>query len=568
MTTDNYWTRRIDRRRVLAGTGSAAIGVGAFALTGCGDDDDNGGSSGKATPTQAGVQIGTASAQTPTAVAENVKKDGTFRARQSAIYASINPYKGLDSGLLWGFYIYDHLWYTPLDTGIRENFLATSIEQPDPLHFTVKIGESFFHDKAPINGRKVTALDVKASYETAAKQTKISNSSWWTQTLEKVDAPDASTITFTLKQPDAWTFSSTNGGSPLGSSIIPEEICKDVDSMDRELIGSGRFQFVSHENGTNFKMKRFDKWRIKGEPYLAGFETRLLQEQAAALAAFSAKEIDQLDPNNKLEREQLEAKHGKDINVDRFDRRAVWQVQARGDGQWKDPRVIQAISMSLDRQEMIQLMDFGEGKVSGIVPPAFGLQSLTEKEVADTWGKKDLAEATKLLTAAGFDLTKEYELKYPVLGNRYAQFAQIVQSQLAKANFKIKLVGEDFGKWLAQSLYASDYSGFLTYPSLEYDDPSSYIGTVGKQIGGRPNWAGYQNDTLDGLLQAQKGILDDKLRNAAVQNIQKKAWELGAPFIPTFIQIGSTASWAYVKGRVVGRGSYGLFNGKAYIDKG
>ena len=38
MATDNYWTRRMNRRRVLAGGGTAAIGIGAFALTGCGDD--------------------------------------------------------------------------------------------------------------------------------------------------------------------------------------------------------------------------------------------------------------------------------------------------------------------------------------------------------------------------------------------------------------------------------------------------------------------------------------------------------------------------------------------------
>ena len=179
MATDNYWTRRINRRRVLAGSGTAAIGIGAFALTGCGDD--GGSTSGKATPTQAGVQVGTATAATPTPAAENVKKDGVYHARQGGPWASNNPYKGLDSGLTHGFLAFDHLWYTPLDTGIRENFLATSIEQPDPLHFTVKIGEAFFHNKPPVNGRKITAQDVKASYETAAKQTKISNSSWWTR---------------------------------------------------------------------------------------------------------------------------------------------------------------------------------------------------------------------------------------------------------------------------------------------------------------------------------------------------------------------------------------------------
>jgi len=567
MERDNYWKRRVGRRTVLRGSGTAAIGASAWALAGCGDDDDDD-DGGNATPTQSGVLPGTATAPTPTVAGEVIKKDGILNSRQGAIYASINPYSGLDSGLLWGFTIFDHLWYTPLDTGIRENFLATSIEQQDPTHFTVKIGESFFHNKAPVNGRAVKASDVKASYESAAKQTKISNSSWWSQVFEGIDTPDDKTLNFRLKAVDAWTFSSTNGGSPLGSSILPEEIAKDPTFMDKDLIGSGRLEFVSHENGTNFKLKRFDKWRVSGEPYLAGIQYKLIQEQAAALAAFSAKEIDSVALTNKLERDDIVSKHGKDAVIDTVDSRAVWLVQPRGDGAWKDPRISKAISFALDRKEMIQLMNFGEGKVSGPVPPAFG-EAITTAEVDATYGKHDVAQAKALMSAAGFDLTKEYSIKYITPGDRYQQFATIVKSQLEKnLGMKIKLIGEDFGKWLAQSLYGSDYDGFITYPTLQYDDPSSYIGAYGKTIGGRPNWAGFIDDELDAALTKQKTILDDRERRTAIQNLQKLAYEKGAPFIPTFIAITNDATWGYVKGRVVGRGSYGLFNGKIYIDKG
>lgn len=555
------------RRRLLGGAGTVALGATTLALAGCGDDDDDGGS-GKETPTTAGVLPGTATAPTPTTAGEVIKKDGTLKSRQGAIFASINPYAGLDSGLLWGFTIFDHLWYTPLDTGIRENFLAASIEQQDPLHFTVKLQDSVFHDKAPANGRAVKASDVKASLESAAKQTKISNSSWWTQVFDHIETPDDKTVNFVLKAVDAWTFSSTNGGSPIASSILPEEVAKDPSSMDKELVGSGRYQFVSHENGANFKLKRFDKWRISGEPYLAGIDYKLIQEQAAAIAAFSAQEIDGVALNNKLEREDLVKKHGDKIVVDTVDSRAVWLVQTRADGGFADPRVRQAIYMALDRKEMINLMNFGEGKVSGPVPPAFG-EAITSAEIDSTYAKQDVAAAKQLLGATTFDLNKEYELKYIVPGDRYQQFAQIVQSQLNKnLGIKIKLVGEDFGKWLAQSLYGSQYDGFITYPTLEYDDPSSYIGAYAKQIGGRPNWAAFQDDELDALVTKQKTILDDKERRAAVQDLQKKAYTKAAPFIPTFIAISNTANWGYVKGRVVGRGSYGLFSGKTYIDKG
>jgi peptide/nickel transport system substrate-binding protein len=566
MGRSNYWTRQLPRRRLLAGGTTAALGAAAWALTGCSDSDDDDGED--ATPTGGGgTRPGTPTAPTPTTAGEVINKDGINKVRQSAIFATINPYAGLDSGLTWGFTVFDHLWYVPLDTGIRENFLATNIEQQDATHFTVTIGESFFHDKPPINGRPVKAQDIKASFESAAKQTKISNTSWWTEVLDTITTPDEKTLNFTLKKVDAWTFSSSNAGSPIGSSILPQEIAADPSFMDRDLIGSGRYQFVSHENGTNFKLKRNEKWRVPGEPYLAGVEYKLIQEQAAALAAFSAQEIYSVGFNNRLEREDMEKKHGKEINVEAEETRVVWVLLCRGDGQWADPRVPQAFSLALDRQEMINLMNFGEGRISGPVPPAFG-EALPEKEILDTWGKHDPAEAKKQLAATAFDTSKEYSFKYPVLGDRYQQFATIAKSQLEKTlGLKIKLVPEEFGRWLSQSLYGSDFDGFQGFTSLSYDDPTSYIAIYTKLYGGRPNWAGWKNDELDAAVNAQKAILDDRERLKAVQEIQRKAWKAGAPFIPTFVAVGSGASWGFVKGRVTGRGSYGAFNGKVYIDK-
>src|SRR4029079_6562243 len=150
-----------------------------------------------------------------------------------------------------------------------------------------------------------------------------------------------------------------------------------------------------------------DKWRIKGEPYLAGIDYKLIQEQAAALAAFSAQEIDTVALNNKLERDDLNQKHGKNITIDSVDSRSVWLVQPRGDGQWADPRVRQVIYLECDRKEMLNLMAFGEGKLSGPVPPAFG-ESLTAQEIETGYGKFDPAQAKQIIGQTTFDLSKEY----------------------------------------------------------------------------------------------------------------------------------------------------------------
>ncbi|MEO9254362.1 MAG: ABC transporter substrate-binding protein, partial [Tepidiformaceae bacterium] len=453
MERENYWTKRVARRRVLGGAAAAGVGIAALGLTGCGGDDDKSGSTKTAKPSSS-AQLGpTGTPVVGGAVDESkVDKSGILHSRQGAPFASINPYKGLDSGLLWGFTILDPLFYTPADTGVRENFLAAKVEHPDGLSYTVTLKDAVFHNKAPINGRAVKAADVKAVYELQRDSKTVSKQPWWNSVFDKAEAIDDKTVKISLKTVDAWTFSSSNAGSPI-AGIIPQEMAAAPDQMDTNLIGSGRYEFVSHQNGTNFVLKRFDNWRTKGEPWLAGIQYKLIQDQALALTAFSAKEIDSVSPNNKLERQQLVDKHGKDINVETQVTGSSWTLLSRGDGAFKDPRVNQAFSMALDRDEFIQLMMFGDGVKTGPVPPKFPAHTLPAKDLGDSYGKFDIAGAKALLSAASFDMTKEYGLKYYIPGDQPAQFAQIFQSQMKKnLGLNIKLIPEEFGKWLAQSL--------------------------------------------------------------------------------------------------------------------
>lgn len=568
MGRDNYWTRRITRRRALATGAAGATGLAALALAGCGDDDDDD-DDGGSQPTTSGVQPGTATAPTPTPKSETIKRDGVYNVRQTAPFASINPWKGLDSGLTWAFYIYDHLFYTPLDTLKPELFLATSIEQPEPTKIIFKLGEGKFHNKAPANGRAVTARDVKASYETTRKQPGVSQTTFSALVFKNMETPDDKTVVCNLNTPDGWAFTTAALSGPIFGSIHPEEVTATPDFLDKEIVGSGRFQFTSHQNGTNFRLDRFANWRVKDEPYLAGMQWKLIQEQAAALAAFSAKEIDVLGLTNKVEKEQLVAKHGKDITIDSELSRSMWMVQLRGDGRYADPRVRRAFNLALNRKEYIDLMALGDGQMSGIIAPAFKSVQLTEKEYQDLLWKHDPAEGKRLLTEAGFDFSQEVEIKFATLGDNFSKFAQITSSQLEKnLGVKTKIVGEDLAKWLQQSLYGSDYKDVIVYPTLAYEEPMTYMVMYEKQIGGRPNWGKFFDDELDGMIRKLNQELNDSARFEQVKELQRKAYGKAAPAFPIFVKVDDTAYWNHVKGRVTGRGSFGLFNGKVYIDKG
>jgi len=562
MRANGLFGTRASRRRFLAGAGAAGLGWGGLLLAGCGDDEGPGRS-----PT---APPGDASpGATPTSPPEaDIPKDGILRLRQTAPWSSINPWKGLDSGLTWGFYVFDHLFYTPLDTLKPELFLATSLEQPEPTRIIFKLGEGYFHDKPPVNGRRVTARDVKASYETSIKQPGVSTTTFMTQVFAGIDVPDDETVIVKLNAPDAWAFTSTALGGVITGSIIPEEICAQPDFMDRDIIGSGRFVFEGHESGTNFRLRRFEKWRVPGEPWLAGMRWFLIQEQAQALAAFSAQDIDTVGLANVLERDQLVQRHGKDIEIDSDLSRSVWVILTRADGRWADPRARKAVNLAIDRDEIIEVMTFGEGVKSGVMPPAFASVSLSEQELSQTLWKFDPAQAKQLLTQAGFDTTQPIEIKVAALGDNFSKFAQAVAAQLEKnLGVKTNIVTEDFGTWLQKSLYGSEYKDLIVFPTLAYDEPTPYLLPYQKDIGGRPNWARFFDDELDQMIARARTIMDDEQRFEALKEVQRKAIEKVAPLFPVYVPRSFAAYWYWVKGRITGRGSYGLFNGRVYIDK-
>jgi peptide/nickel transport system substrate-binding protein len=338
--------------------------------------------------------------------------------------------------------------------------------------------------------------------------------------------------------------------------------------MDRDLVGSGRYQFVSHENGTNFKIRRFPNWRIKGEPWLAGIDYRLIQEQSQALAAFDAQEIDSVTANNKLEKDKLTQRHGADVDIDNDITGNLWVILMRADGSFTDPRVRQALNMAINRQEFIDLMFFGAAQLSGPIPPGHAAYALEDKELRETVAKFDPKGAAALLAQTGFETSKQFSIKYQVPGDNNAQFAQIIQSQLKKnLGLDVKLIGEDVATWQQQSYLQSKYDGFLVFRTGNNDDPTSYLERYKKTALGRDNPARFFDDEIDGLIAAQKRLLDDNQRAQAIKDIQRKAIAKSAPVFPTVVEVSNSIVWKYVKGRVTGRGSFGSFSGRTYIDK-
>ena len=544
---DRFMKQRLTRRRLLQGAGGTALGAGAVALVGC---SGGGGPSGVASPV---VDEGTP------------QPGGIARQRQTFAYPNFNPFgpgiAALTQGLFTGFTIFDHLWYVPSDTGEVIPFLASDIETIDAQTVRVSMGEAVFHDRPPVNGRDVRSTDLKASLEKFADQVPF-GFSWLREVFERLETPDDRTVIYHQKKPWAWFFTSSNAGSPWTSSIVPVEILDNDDILNDKPIGSGRWTLEGHDAGANVRLRKFPNWREPGLPFLDGVDFFFAPDDTLAQAAFAAQDIDQIGGLNRLEVNDLERRFGDDLVTSSDLSRAYRTLMLKDEPPFDDPMVRHGINLVLDRDEIRQVLSLGDGEFCGPLPPAHGRFVLDEDDPdLQEYFRHDPADGKAMLEAAAFPFDQEFVLKYHNLGD-VPDLAAILAAQLREVGINVKLPGaEDITFWLANTLGAGDFQ-MTCFTHLPYEDPSLPLSFYIE-----PNQMGYRDEGVEEAFLAAAAELDEERRIELTKEAQRAIIRNWGPMLNLYSAVTFEAHWNHYKGLVTGRGSFGLFNSRAWLDR-
>jgi peptide/nickel transport system substrate-binding protein/glutathione transport system substrate-binding protein len=564
-----YWqSRHVTRRRLLGGAVVGGAAVAAIGIVGC--SSKKSAVDGVTPPAQPSVVVQDGTQDGP------AKPGGILKVQQPTGLPSMNPFGpsifALAQGLFLGFTTFDHMWYVPTDTGIRELFLAKTVEQPDPLTVIATIGDATFHEKAPVNGRKLTASDIAASFKRFREELPF-GFDWLHNVMEDIVAVDEHTVKITQKRPWAWVFTSSNAGSPITSSILPEEILHQNDFLAKDAIGSGHWVLDSHDNGANIKLRKFKNFRqfagttaTAGQPYLDGIDFKMITNDAAALAAFKAGEIDSHGFSNKTEAEDTKNAMGDKITVGSDLGRDYFCLMMKYEPPFTDDRVRHAFNLLIDRDEVMDLMVEGSGVKAAPIPPAHKKYLLPESDPdLKEYFRHDIADAKKLLDAAGFDYSQEITLKHSTR-TQDAQLSEVLKAQLERGGVKVKLGPEDLVKWFSQTLGQSNFQ-MTAFLHLPYEDPDLPLRFFLSSEGERKNFMQYKDQKVDDAVLAAAGELDETARIEKVRQAQKVIIQQWSPMLNIFSEIGYGARYNYVKGTISGRGSYGLFNRTTWLDK-
>ncbi len=558
---DNYWTRQQGRRRFIGTAGAAGLGAAALALTGCGDDEGDGGTQ-LATPTPIAAQ--------PTVDPyKDAKKGGVMKVDINNDPPTIDPYGNVSVATKnIANYVYSRLMryktgpeYTRDAGNVRPTGdLTDGLENsPDGLKWTFKLRNNIkFHNIAPVNGRPVTTEDIKFSWgrATDAKNGNRTQLAF----IDKVEFPDASTVTFTLKEPNAAFTDVIADGSLL--YIQPKEADGGFNPA-LQMIGSGPWIFESYQRSVAFKFKKNPEWHITGFPLMDAVESAIIPDYANRLAQFKsgATDVTGINSNDLVEMKKAvpDVQFGPDTSVGQ----STYWFDSDPNSPWnKDPRVRQALSVCLDRDALTDLGFNVKGlnaagiatsiQYNNIIPISIKRWWLDPvgKDAGDTakFFKYDPAESRKLLSAAGYPdgISTIYSYTGNGYGVEYTSIAEASIQMLNQGGFKTQTDVQDYATKYITQTFIGNFKGINFGLETSFPEGSGYV--LRLYTPEDPNNHGRINvPEMAALAKKQQSELDEVKRREIFWDIQRKNAQ-NMYYVPG--QAGAGTRWIAYQGNL------------------
>lgn len=490
MTQSNYWTRmrtrRLSRRAVLRSAATAGVGAAGLALVGCGDDDDDGqqavaqqqqqqdqpqqaaqqqqqDQTADQTAQQADQQDEDAQQQAMQQQQDQQQQAAVAQAQQQEAgpamggelrISDTSDLASFDGFLTFGYkaFLHGHNCYPMLTQFSNEPgqssidfqpelWLADSVEQPDDATYVFVIKDNaVWEDRAPVDGRKVTAEDVAFSFA-GDRYAGYPNRGAILPSLAGVEATDDRTVRFDLTAGLAPFL--LYAGHHAGPYVMPPELLED--EMSRQtMISAGPFLLDEYEPGSRVVYKRNPDYFDAPKPYVDSLVINFIGDNSAIAAAYLSGELNTswFGVAPPIVEELENGIPG-----------ATWEFEPSlviggvfpdiGMEPFTDPRVRQAMSSAIDRDSILAVGGALEtGKWSTALPPMPGWWVDPKEDAAlGEYYNYNPERAMQLLDAAGIDGVGPVPLHTTTAyGPIFAEQSQVVQANLLQVGIEVELV--------------------------------------------------------------------------------------------------------------------------------
>ena len=392
--------------------------------------------------------------------------------------------------------------------------------------FTLRKGVRW-HAKPPVNGRELTAEDVKYTYDRFLG-TRSNPNRGVLEAIDRVEAPDRHTVRFTLKEPYAWFVDALAATSTW---IVPREAVEKSGDLKRPetCIGTGPWMLERYEPNVRLIYARHPGYFVPGLPYADGIELVVDDDPSSRLAAWLAGKYD-FAPETGMVVRRL------DLDVARQRKPALQTapfIVGFGGMTWmkleqepfRDVRVRRALAQASSWRETLETNAWsqGHGVPNPAVPAAYREWSIPISELPPESRRlyeHDPAEARRLLREAGlpngFRSTIETTGGY---GPDWLDAVQVALRNWKTAGIEVDLKLKEYGAFIATTIFGKfERMGIGLFGLWQVPDSYLYNYYVPGQI---TNASGVNDPKLTEMIRLQRRTLDVRKRRDIVYDVQR-----------------------------------------------
>ncbi len=550
--------RRVSRRRMLQGGMGLLAGSAALVLA-CGGAKQ----AGRATAPAGAAQATAAAVQAATP-----KRGGRIKLANLNTTTSLNPITDSGQRLTLGAL---HVWDRLISPRINRDYVleaAESVEQPDETTLLFKLKPGLrFQNRTPVNGRPVDTEDIVKSQLYVRDEPRAGQASFQRNSLDSMLTPDARTIVFKLKAPNAYIFTGTQLGDPGGQCIFARE---QIGSLDTAWsVGSGPYEMVEYEMNNRYLYRRFEGYHEahRGLPYIDEREFRVITDAVAQEAAFRSEQLHIWPVPFTNIVDTLRKDLGARIEIDEYLSLAMQAVSANvtKGPPWNDVRAREALYRVVNRPQYLDLIQGGKGKV----PPGPLPAGLTEYQLTDAQTEKyfrqDPRAARQLLEAAAFDFNREVEI-LTISSPANNQSCEILQQQLATVGVKSRIVSLGTAEYLSTRIVPGNWE-LMAVGWPGFDSPQTPLRLHHTETQFVHRYHGLKDPTIDKMIEKSEITLDRNERIKLVKDIQIALLEKYTPFIWLYNPTTYLARWRYVRDYEINPASHPMYRTEMWLDR-
>ena len=468
--------------------------------------------------------------------AETPQRGGVFRIRGEDATTGFDPHLATNHHRIATNLSFTHSRLVKVKAGPSvvpgtlpvEPDLAESWSQPNDRTYVFKLRKGVrWHPKPPVNGRELTADDVKYTYDRFLQLKGNPNRSMLGH-VEKIDVLDRYSVKFTLTEPFGW-FLDYLANTVMW--IVPREAVEQFGDLRRAeaCIGTGPWMLERYEPNTRLIFVRHKDYFVPGLPYADGVEVTVDEDPSSRMASWIAGKYDFAPEYGQCVRRldlPIASQRRPGLRTQDFIVLFGAYTAMKLDREpFRDVRIRRALGIADDWKQILETnaWSLGHGVPNATIPAALKEWAIPIDQLTPTGRRlyeRDVSEAKRLLSEAGFPqgfkTTVEATLAW---SPDYVDALQVTMRGWKDAGIDAELKSKDFGAYMATTIYGKfDKLGH----GLRGGSPIADISLYNSHIPGEPlNASGVDDPKLTEMIRLQRRTLDVAKRREIVYDIQR-----------------------------------------------